>query len=101
MYLLFKSPLLCAAVVSLLFFILRFFWLSKSPQLMQTQWVKVLARVVDKIVLASAIALCLMMFQHPITDTWLIEKVIGALIYIVFGFWAVKYWVTYGFEVKA
>lgn len=101
MYMLFTPTHLSATAVNLVFFILRVFRPSKHTQLMQTLWVKILARVIDKIVLASAIAMCLMISQYPITGTWLMEKVIGVLLYIVFGFWAFKSWVTYSFEVKA
>lgn len=54
------------------------------------RWVRVVPHAVDTVLLASAIALAVMIEQHPLVHGWLTAKVIGLIAYIVLGTLALK-----------
>ena len=54
------------------------------------RWVRVLPHVVDTVLLASAIALAVMIRQYPLAHDWLTAKVFGLIAYIVLGTIALK-----------
>ena len=60
-----------------------------SPMLAR-RWVRVAPHVVDTVLLASAIALAVMIGQYPLMDGWLTAKVFGLVAYIVLGTIALK-----------
>ena len=60
-----------------------------SPMLAH-RWVRVAPHVVDTVLLASAIALAVMVGQYPLVDDWLTAKVLGLVVYIVLGMIALK-----------
>jgi uncharacterized membrane protein SirB2 len=51
--------------------------------------------VIDTVLLASAIALTLILSQYPLTHAWLTAKVLALLAYIVLGSFALKRGRTY------
>ena len=51
---------------------------------------RVLPHIVDTILLASAIYLAYLMHQYPFVHAWLTAKVIGLVLFIVFGYMAIK-----------
>lgn len=83
MYLMVKHLHLSFVAVSVLFLIIRFFWLwSESPQL-QKKWVKVVPHVIDTGLLISAFALCALIGQYPLIDAWVTEKIFAVVLYIL------------------
>ena len=81
---------LCA-LASVSLFVLRGVWMLRdSPQRAQ-RWVKILPHSIDTLLLASAIALTLMLHQYPLIDAWLSAKVLGLLVYIGLGLVALRY----------
>lgn len=79
-----------AVTLSLSLFVLRGLWmLADSPRLRQ-RWVRVVPHVIDTVLLASAIALTLIIHQYPFVDAWLTAKVLGLLAYIGLGTVAIK-----------
>jgi uncharacterized membrane protein SirB2 len=81
---------LCA-LASFTLFALRGVWmLRESPQLSR-RWVRILPHGIDTLLLASAVALTLMLHQYPLTDSWLSAKVVGLLVYIGLGLVALRY----------
>ena len=90
MYLILKHTHLIAVVFSFSLFFLRGLWMfADSPQL-QKRWVKVVPHVIDTILLASAIALAVLIHQYPFVHTWLTAKLIALVIYIGLGTVAIK-----------
>jgi len=67
-----------------LFFVRGVWMLRDSPRLRQ-RWVRVVPRVVDTILLASAIALVVMSRQYPFVAGWLTAKVVALAVYIGLG----------------
>lgn len=91
MYALVKHIHLTAVAISLSLFILRFIWSLRGSTLLQQKWVKILPHVIDTLLLASALYLCFLISQYPFVDTWLTQKVIGVICYILMGLWTLKW----------
>ena len=91
MYMMVKHLHLTAVALSLILFTLRFFWTIRGSEIMQQKWVKIVPHVIDTILLASALVLCVIISQYPFVNAWLTEKVIGVVLYIVMGFWTLKF----------
>ena len=77
-----------AAIVSVSFFALRFWWKHHQSPLFDARWVRVLPHGDDSLLLLSGVALMVMTRYFPFTEegTWLTEKLFGVIIYIVLGF---------------
>jgi len=80
----------CAALSYTLFF-LRGIWMLRGSPVMRQRWVKIVPHLVDSVLLASAIALAIILEQYPFVDSWLTAKVLALLLYIGLGFVALKY----------
>lgn len=91
MYMAMKHIHMTAVAISILFFIIRFAWLQFQSPLLQRKWVKITPHIIDTVLLASAIALCVIIQQYPIVNGWVTAKVIGVILYIVAGLWALKW----------
>lgn len=64
--------------------------LNDSPY--QTKyWFKKLPHKVDTILLASALTMVYIMGVNPLTTSWISEKIIGLLIYILLGMVALRW----------
>jgi len=90
MYAIVKHMHLTAIAVSVILFILRFYWLNRDAEKLQKKWVKVLPHIVDTVLLASAITLCVILQQYPFVNSWLTDKLFGLICYIGFGLLALK-----------
>lgn len=90
-YALLKMIHVGSIVVSYLLFFLRGVWLMQDSAKLQQRWVKILPHVVDTILLASAVALAMIIQQSPFSDSWLTAKVIGLLLYIGLGMVAMRF----------
>lgn len=90
MYVLAKHLHLTLVGVSISLFILRFLIAQKHPAWLQRRLIKVLPHVIDTGLLASAIWLCFILQQAPISDSWLTVKVACVIGYIFLGSLALK-----------
>lgn len=90
MYMIAKHLHLTAVGLSILFFVFRFIWSQFDASSLSKKWVKILPHVIDTVLLASAIWLCILLSQYPFVNAWLTFKVIGVVLYIVFGLFALK-----------
>jgi uncharacterized membrane protein SirB2 len=91
---------LCAFASFMLFAVRGVWMLRDSPQLSR-HWVKILPHAIDTLLLASAVALTLMLRQYPLSDAWLSAKVVGLLVYIGLGLVALRYGRTRGVRAAA
>lgn len=89
-YLALKYVHVGCVVISYVLFFARGVWMMHEPSLLARRWVKITPHVVDTLLLASAIALAVMIRQYPFTVPWLTAKVTGLVIYIVLGMIALK-----------
>ena len=90
MYMMAKHLHLTAVGLSILFFVFRFIWSQFDATALNKKWVKILPHIIDTVLLARAIWLCVILSQYPFVNAWLTFKVIGVVLYIVFGLFALK-----------
>jgi len=71
-------------------FLTRGVWMLQDSPRLQQRWVRIAPHVVDTFLLASAIAMLIMMRQSPFAFDWLTAKLIALVVYIVLGTIALK-----------
>ena len=79
-----------AVVISLALFSFRFALKIKDSDIINRKWLKITPHVVDTVLLGSAIWL-LSLSSMVQVDGWVASKVIGVVLYIVSGFFALKW----------
>ena len=79
----------CVAA-SYLLFVTRGVWMMRESQFLQQRWVRIVPHVIDTVLLASAIALTVILREYPLTHGWLTAKVSGLIVYIGLGTAALK-----------
>ena len=89
-YPLIKHLHLTSVTLSILFFMVRGAGMMVDAEWLQKKLVRVLPHIIDTILLASAIALTIILSQYPFVEDWLTAKVIGLFLYIGFGTIALK-----------
>ena len=94
MYMMAKHLHMTAVGLSILFFVFRFIWSQFDATALSKKWVKILPHIIDTVLLASAIWLCIILSQYPLVNAWLTFKVVGVVLYIVFGLFALKKAIT-------
>ena len=75
---------------TLALFLLRYAWMLRESPRLQARWVKIVPHVNDSVLLASGIALALMIHQYPFVNAWLTAKFFALLAYIALGTLALK-----------
>ncbi|GAA0858266.1 SirB2 family protein [Aliiglaciecola litoralis] len=90
MYIFTKHLHMTAVVLTILFFIVRFFWLMRGSDMLMKKWVKISPHIIDTILLASAVALCFLVPWNPLQHPWLWQKILLVVIYILMGFYVLK-----------
>lgn len=86
LYLPIKHMHLSLVAFSVLFFIIRAILMFAKKPIHDKKWAKMTSRIVDTILLISAITLCFIISQYPIADNWLTEKVICLIAYIILAY---------------
>lgn len=71
-------------------FVLRAYWMLSGSALLRSRAARVLPHLVDSALLASAIALAVLMRQYPFEAPWVSAKVAGLLLYIALGAQALR-----------
>ncbi len=100
-YVFLKAAHLTCVVVSYFGFFVRGIWMIRGSPLLQGRWVRVVPHVIDTLLLASAIALALLLRQYPLAQPWLTAKVVGLALYIVLGVYALRRGRTRGIRISA
>jgi uncharacterized membrane protein SirB2 len=65
--------------------------MMQNSALLARRWVRVVPHVIDTVLLASAIAMAVMIRQYPFAAPWLTAKVIGLVAYIALGMVALRH----------
>jgi uncharacterized membrane protein SirB2 len=81
---------LSCVLLSYTLFFLRGVWMLRAAPILQQRLVKVLPHVVDTVLLLSAITLAFQLSISPLSNPWLMAKIIALLLYIVLGTIALK-----------
>jgi uncharacterized membrane protein SirB2 len=89
-YFLLKNTHVTCVVLSYLGFFVRGIWMMRASPLLERRWVRIVPHVVDTLLLASAIALAVLLRQNPLVQSWLAAKIIALVAYIVLGVFALR-----------
>ena len=89
-YLLIKQTHVACAALSYAGFFVRGVWMLRGSALLERRWVRVLPHVVDTLLLASAIALAVLLKQYPLAHAWLTAKGVALVFYIGLGMLALR-----------
>ena len=89
-YAIFKAIHVVSAAASITLFAVRGGWMIAAPDRLRLRWVRIAPHVIDTVLLASAIALAIMIRNYPGTHGWLTAKVLALVAYIVLGSIALK-----------
>ena len=89
-YLTLKHVHVAAVATSYALFFVRGIWMMRAPKMLQRRWVRIVPHVIDTVLLASAIALAVMLRQYPFAAGWVTAKVTGLVVYILLGTIALK-----------
>ncbi|MCP1674961.1 putative membrane protein SirB2 [Natronocella acetinitrilica] len=73
------------ALLTISLFLLRGVWMIAWPGMLQRRWVRIVPHVIDTVLLASAITMLVMISLNPLTQGWLMVKILGLVAYIVLG----------------
>jgi uncharacterized membrane protein SirB2 len=82
-------------------FLLRGVWMIRAAAVLRLRWVRIAPHVVDTILLASGIALAVMLRQYPLAAAWLTAKIVALLLYIMLGMIALRWGSTLPVRVTA
>lgn len=80
-----------AAALSFTGFFLRGLWMRQGSPRLSARWVKTLPHVVDTVLLATGIAMAVIIRQYPLVNGWLTAKLVGLLVYIGLGMVALRF----------
>lgn len=89
-YSLIKHLHLVTIVVTLALFLLRGAWMMMDSPRLQARWARIVPHINDTLLLASGIALAVLMQQYPLVHGWLTAKLFALIAYIVLGTLALK-----------
>lgn len=89
-YLVLKFLHVTFAVLSLLGFSLRGFWMLKESPMLHKKPVRILPHINDTLLLLTAIMLAVLTGFYPFVVGWVTLKVVLLVVYIVLGIFALK-----------
>lgn len=89
-YLALKYLHVAAVILSFLLFFLRGVWMMRDSPLQARAWVRIAPRVVDTVLLASGVALSVLLAHYPLVAGWVTAKLGALVVYIVLGTWGLK-----------
>lgn len=81
---------LSCVLLSYTLFFMRGVWMLRTAPILQQRWVKVFPHVVDTVLLLSAVTLAFQLSISPLSNPWLMAKIIALLLYILLGTIAIK-----------
>jgi len=86
-YPLIKNLHLLTVAVTILLFLLRFYWQRTGSAMLQRRWVRILPHVNDTLLLLSGASLVMITHFYPFSPqgSSLTEKLLGVIIYIALG----------------
>jgi len=73
------------AVLTIAGFMLRGYWMLTGSEKLQQALTRILPHIVDTIFLASGIAMLVIASLNPFSQSWLVAKFAGLLLYILLG----------------
>lgn len=78
------------ALLSLVGFLIRWYWSFFKPLLLQLKPIKILPHIIDTLLLVSAVLLAASINASPHNQPWLAGKILFLIMYIGLGYIALK-----------
>jgi uncharacterized membrane protein SirB2 len=100
-YTLLKTTHVACAVLSYALFFVRGVWMMRGSSLLARRWVRIAPHVIDTVLLASAIAMLIVLALNPFTVPWIAAKIAGLIVYIGLGIVALRHGRTRGARIAA
>ncbi|MES9858282.1 MAG: SirB2 family protein [Sedimenticola sp.] len=85
-----KNAHIATVAFNIIFFTLRYYWMLRRSRLVNKRVVRYISQFNDTLLLIAGIALALQLHQYPFQAQWLTVKLVGLLLYIIFGSLALK-----------
>lgn len=89
-YLLLRHLHTILAAITIIGFLLRGYWMLSGSENLQRPITRIAPHVVDTAFLISGIAMLLVISLNPFSQSWLLAKFAGLILYVVFGSIALK-----------
>ena len=89
-YLAVKALHVTLAVATVSGFILRGIWMLNESAMLQHRVVRIAPHLVDMLLLISGALLLWLLHLNPLTQSWLLAKFAGLIVYILLGTVAIK-----------
>ena len=90
-FLLLKTVHVACVGLSYILFFVRGVWMMRDSPMLRQRWVRVVPHLIDTALLASAVAMAVMIGQYPFVAGWLTAKVVALVLYIGLGMVALKH----------
>jgi uncharacterized membrane protein SirB2 len=89
-YVTLKYAHVASITLSYLLFFIRGVWMMQDSPVLARKWVKIAPHAVDTVLLATGVALSVMLAQYPFVQGWITAKVGALVLYMVLGTWGLK-----------
>jgi len=71
-------------------FVVRGYWMITGSDKLQRPVTRILPHIADTIFLLSGIAMLVMLSLNPLSQSWLLAKLTGLILYVLFGMVAIR-----------
>ena len=78
------------AVATLCGLLLRWVWMLRDSPLFRHRITRILPHIVDTLFLLAGVGMAVIIGQYPFVHAWLTAKVLGLVVYIVLGEFALR-----------
>ena len=89
-YLIIKYLHMLFAGLTISGFVVRGYWMMTGSDRLQNPVTRVLPHIADTVFLSSGIAMLVMLSLNPLSQSWLVAKLTGLILYILFGTVAIR-----------
>ncbi|MDH3491221.1 MAG: SirB2 family protein [Gammaproteobacteria bacterium] len=89
-YLFLKNIHALLALLTISGFVLRGYWMMTKSDKLQQRMTRVAPHILDTVFLASGIAMLVLLSLNPLSQSWLLAKFAGLIVYILLGTVAIR-----------
>jgi len=89
-YLFLKNIHALLALLTISGFVFRGYWMLTNSDKLQQRMTRVAPHILDTVFLASGIAMLVLLSLNPLSQSWLLAKFAGLIVYILLGTVAIR-----------
>ena len=89
-YLIIKHLHTLLALLTISGFVVRGYWMMTNADKLQHRMTRVAPHILDTVFLASGIAMLVLLSLNPLSQSWLLAKFAGLIVYILLGSVAIR-----------